>query len=185
MIMPSTRMYRFYSFLLLLPIAAFLASCADTEKEAPNSAIAADSDIVTCLIDSTPWQAGSDKSIAVIEEVVSAELDEIDGKQTFILTAWNVKGGSAHSVSIYAEGVQPGVTVELDGKNGRATYTSKSSTSSEPIFYKGPDQPHGSLTITSIDTVQKRIAGNFHCELNGLKIESGQFSTEYSSPVPF
>lgn len=185
MTMRRLMMHRTYYFLLLLPLAVVFSSCGETDKDAPNTVVHASPDIVTCLVDSTPWEAASDKSIAVIEEVVSAEIDEIDGKQAFILTAWNVKSGVASSISIYAEGVESGASIELDGKSGRATYTSKPSASAEPVFYKGPDRPHGSLTITSIDTVTKRITGSFYCDLGGLKIENGQFGTEYSLPVPF
>jgi hypothetical protein len=158
-----------------------LASCAQSDNE-PVELATEYKQIVTMTIDSLAWSATSDGSLPVINEVISAEVGEEGGKQTFSLTAWNVSNGSSSSISLYSADIAEGRNIALNGAEGRASFTSSTKGSSSQSFLTSDSIRTGTLRITSLDTNLNRISGTFECKLGDFTISNGSFDVRYARP---
>jgi hypothetical protein len=166
-------------YLITSVLALAIAGCAQSDNE-PAELATEHKQIVTFTLDSTQWSASSDGSLPVIDEVITAEIGEEGGRRTFSLTAWNVANGNSSSISLYTHDAVAGQTVDLDGKQGRASFTSSVKGSSQQSFLTSDSLHSGTLTISTIDTALSRISGNFECKLGDLTISKGTFDIRYS-----
>jgi hypothetical protein len=166
-------------------LAVFLvvSGCAQGDQE-PAELATEYKNHVSFMLDSAEWVANSDGSISVIDEVITAEIGDEEGKRTFLLTAWNVTKGSSSSISLYTDSVIVGQPIPLNGSSGRASFTSKNASAAKPSFLTSDAQHNGTLTVTVIDTVARRVSGIFDCKLGTLSITSGKFDSRYSAPKP-
>jgi hypothetical protein len=139
---------------------------------------------VSFTLDSTEWIAGSDGSLSAIDEVISAEIGEEQGKRTLMLTAWNVKNGASSSISLYTDSLVIGQRIDLNGGTGRASLTTKSATETKPSFLTSDAQHTGSLTILTLDTAIGRVTGSFDATLGERRITKGTFDARYTAPKP-
>lgn len=160
-------------------MALVIAGCARSENE-PAELATENKQLVTFTLDSIQWTASSDESIPVIDEVITAEIGEEGGSRTFSLTGWNVAKGNSSSISLYTGNAVAGQTITLDGRQGRASFTSSVKGSSQQSFLTSDSVHTGRMTITSLDTVLSRISGTFECKLGDLMISNGTFDVRYS-----
>ena len=156
-----------------------MTGCAQTENE-PAELATEHKQVVAFKLDSIEWNASSDESIPVIDEVITAEIGEEGGRRTFSLTAWNVANGNSSSISLYTDEVRQGEEIPLDGSRGRASFTSSVKGSSQQSFLTSDSAHTGRMTITSLDTALSRISGTFECKLGDLTISNGTFDVRYS-----
>lgn len=166
---------------LLLVLVVSCTAKDDTQQVTENTP----PDVVTCVLDSKPWQASSDGSNNSIKELTSAEIGEWEGRKTLTLTAWRILDNEVTSISIYAEDIGVRLKIPLyDGAQGRATFSKKSPEMAKASFVASDAQFGGSMTIEMLDTVNHRVKGNFAFSLEGVKVDSGRFDTRYQSPAP-
>lgn len=168
---------------IALAFCLVFAACGEIHREA-EAQQAPELNTLSCVIDSVEWKAGTDGSNSSVKDPVSAEIGEMDGKRTVTLTAWRVVRGDVSSISLYAEGIEVGVPVQLDdGTHGRATFSKHLPNSAGTSFLRSDAKSGGIITIHTLDSAAQRIAGTFEFKLNGLIVQKGEFNTRYSAPL--
>lgn len=163
----------------LLVLALF--GCAQGDQE-PAELATEFKNHVSFLLDSVEWVANNDGSVSVIDEVIAAEIGKEQSRHTFLLTAWRIEKGASSSISLYTDSMVVGQRIELNGAHGRASFTSKTSTDEKPSFLTSDSVHTGSMTITAVDSITKRVIGTFECKLGTLSITNGKFDARYSAP---
>ena len=169
---------------LVFSLIAVLVLNGCAQDQEPAELATEFKDHVSFTLDSTEWVAPSDGSLSVIEEVITAEIGEEPGKQTFMLTAWNVEKGASSSISLYADSLVIGQPIALNGGTSRASFTTKSASDLKPGFLTSDAQHTGKLTVLSVDSSSRRVTGTFEAQLGARRITNGKFDARYTAPKP-